>query len=125
MYYRIKTYRTGLKEWNFAKQKRLIDDSFLVDNIRELWLQNFSTTTMLYALKHHGYDLLLLQLRNLRLHPSVHTLFQNRTNLRKEEVSNITDEGIAEALESGQWLKWGAGSYTSVNIRMSGVLVSD
>jgi len=80
---------------------------------------------MIHALKRHGYDLSLLQLRKLRLHPTVRILFQNRMNLTKEEVSRVADQAIAKALESGQSLRWGAGTYTIANIRMQGVLVSE
>ena len=46
-------------------------------------------------------------------------------NLTKEEVSRVADQAIAIALESGQSLRWGAGTYTIANIRMQGVLVSE
>jgi len=46
-------------------------------------------------------------------------------NLTKEEVSRVADQAIAIALESGQSLRWGTGTYTIANIRMEGVLVSE
>jgi len=80
---------------------------------------------MQHALRKHGYNLSLLQLRNLRLHPTVRILLQNRTNLSNDEVASIADEAIASALQSGQSLRWGAGAYTIANIRMQGILVSE
>lgn len=94
----------------------LFEDSFLVDKIRELWLQNLSSTTILCVLKHHTYDLSLLQLCNLRLRNNVLILFQNQTNLMKEEALNIADEAITKTLKSGQSLRWSAGSDTIANI---------
>lgn len=80
---------------------------------------------MQHALQKHGYNLSLLQLRNLRLHPTVRILLQNRANLSKEQVSSIADKAVAAALQSGQSLRWGAGAYTIANVRMQGVLVSE
>ncbi|RPA89048.1 hypothetical protein L873DRAFT_1895537 [Choiromyces venosus 120613-1] len=96
----IKTYRTKLKEWDFGKQKCLFRDP-------------------------HGYDLTTIQLRDIRIHPEVRILFQNRSNLTAEEVESIADEAIKSALSSGQSLRWGAGTYTIANVHMQGILVSE
>jgi len=57
----IKSYRTKLKECDFGKQKQLFQDEFLVTKIKELWLQNLSSASMLHALKSYGYRVNIVQ----------------------------------------------------------------
>ncbi|KAG0126489.1 hypothetical protein HOY82DRAFT_542595 [Tuber indicum] len=120
-----KTYTTKMKEWGFIKQKPLFKQQDLVSKIYELWLQNFSSKAMLHALEQHGWILSSIQLRNLRLHPSVRILLQHSTHTDKQMIENIADQAVAQALRSGQSLRWGAGSYTVAHVRLSGVLVSE
>lgn len=96
----------------------------LVAKIRELWLQNFSSRSMLHALDKCGYSLTWIQLRDIRLHPTVRLLQQNSPSLSKEYISEMTDTAIMELLANGQSLRWGAGAYTIASIRQSGILVS-
>lgn len=80
---------------------------------------------MLHALKSYGYDLNVVQLRDIRLHPEVRILFQNRSTLTPEEIESIADNAIKSALTSGQSIRWGAGAYTIANVRLQGILVSE
>lgn len=79
---------------------------------------------MLHALDQSGYSLTWIQLRDLRLHPTIRLLHQNSPNLSKEYISEIADTAIKESLANGQSLRWGAGAYTIASIRQSGILVS-
>jgi len=120
----IKSYRTKLKEWDFEKQKRLFQEEFLIAKIKELWLQNFSSISMLYALESYGYHLNIVQLRDLRLHLSVDILFQNTSTMTKEEIEQIADTAIQSALISRQSLQWGSGAYTIAHVRLQDIFVS-
>ena len=80
---------------------------------------------MLHALESYGYHLNIVQLRDLRLHPSVRILFQHSSAMTKEEIEQIADTAIQSALISGQSLRWGAGAYTIAHVRLQGILVSE
>ena len=122
---RIKTYRTKIREWNFPpKLLPLHENQLLVAKIKELWLLNFSSQSMLHALSRFGYFLTLKQLKDLRLHPTIRLLQQNSPFVSNEEISAVADIAISELLSSGQSLRWGAGAYTIASIRQSGILVS-
>lgn len=114
-----------LNKWGYIKQKPLYNDENLVSTIRELWLLNFSSSAMLHALEHHGYQLLSIQLRNLRLHPNVRLLLQHSPNTLKKQIELMADQVVRETLHLGQSLRWGAGSYTVAHMRLSGILVSE
>ena len=122
---RIKTYTTKLSEWEIVKQKPLFEDAFLVEKVCELWHQNYSSQSMLHALEKHDYRLTAIQLRNLRLHPSVRLLLQYSNSTPQDQIEAIADNAVRNALESGQSLRWGAGAYTMANIRLNGILVSE
>lgn len=96
----------------------------LVAKVKELWLLNFSSQSMLHALSQCGYCLTNTQLKELRLHPTVRLLQQNSPTLSKEDLHTKADNAIIELLAKGQSLRWGAGAYTIACIRQSGILVS-
>lgn len=114
-----------MSEWGIVKQKPLFEDAFLVGKVRELWHQNYSSQSMLHALEKHNYQLTAIQLRNLRLHPSVRLLLQHSNSTTQDQIEAIADNAVRNALESGQSLRWGAGAYTMANIRLNGILVSE
>lgn len=79
---------------------------------------------MVHALNRSGFSLTPIQLKDLRLHPTVRLLQQNSPTLSKETISQQADSAVMELLASGQSLRWGAGAYTIASIRQSGILIS-
>ncbi|RPA91626.1 hypothetical protein L873DRAFT_1713222, partial [Choiromyces venosus 120613-1] len=68
----LRVYRDRFSQWGFTKrQASLYKDMELVAKLRELWAQNLSSSNMLRCLSLHGWNLSAIQLRNLRLYPTI------------------------------------------------------
>ncbi|RPA91873.1 hypothetical protein L873DRAFT_1628440, partial [Choiromyces venosus 120613-1] len=71
----LRAYRDRFSQWEFTKrQVSLHKDVELVAKVRELWTQNMNSANILRCLSLHGWNLSAIQLRNLRLHPSLRLL---------------------------------------------------
>jgi len=73
--YSLRAYRDRFAQWEFTKrQVSLHKDNQLVARVKELWGQNMTSANILRCLSVHRWNLSAIQLRNLRLHPSLRLL---------------------------------------------------
>jgi len=80
---------------------------------------------MLRCLTVHGWDLSWIQLRNLRLHPSLRLLMGTpSTPEAREAAALMAVDAVKEHLFSGQAIRYGR-RYTVANIRLTGIFVSE
>lgn len=90
--------------------------------IKELGSRNMSSANILKCLAVHGWNLSLIQLRDLHLHPLLRLLM--RTPPDQRLIATARAEALVrEHLVSGQAIRYGR-EYTLTNIRLSGVFVS-
>ena len=99
-------------------------DTQLVAKVRELWAQNLTSANILRCLSVHGWSLSAIQLRNLRLHPSLRLLMGTANGEEARFEAAIRAENLVrEHMISGQSIRYGR-EYTLTNIRLSGVFIS-
>ena len=92
--------------------------------VRELWTQNLTSANILRCLSIHGWNLSAIQLRNLRLHPSLRLLMGTaNTEEARFEASVRAEDLVHKHMISGQSIRYGR-EYTLTNIRLSGVFIS-
>lgn len=122
---RKRSYKRWFREWGFIKpQIRLHEDSSLVMRVRELWEQNYSTNDMLWALSSEGYaNLTAIQLRDLRLHPSVRLLMSRSNNDNPRSNIDAALPILQDAI-ANQGRRYGFG-YMATYIRSQGVFISE
>ncbi|KAG0644315.1 hypothetical protein HOY80DRAFT_878747, partial [Tuber brumale] len=120
-----RAYKDKFLEWSFTKRQiPLYKNEELVNRVRSFWLRNMSSATMIRCLGQEGWQLSTIQLRNLRLHPSLRLLMGTSNFL--EARTKATEEAqlnVQEHLISGQSIRYGR-TYTLAHIRRTGVFVS-
>jgi len=96
----------------------------LVNKVKELWSRNLSSTNMLQCLQLEGWYLSPIQLKNLRLHPSLRLLMGTaHTPEARLEAAVRAETYVQEHLVSGQSIRYGR-QYALTNNRLSGVFIS-
>lgn len=121
----IRAFREHLAAWQFYQREiPLYQDINLVSLVKEFWLRNMSSASMLRCLTHHNYHLSTTQLRNLRLHPTLRLLMGTAsTDDARLEATRKAELYVRENLMSGQAVQYGR-IYALSNIRLSGVFIS-
>jgi len=83
-----------------------------------------TTANMFRCLSVHGRNLSAIQLRNLRLHPTLRLLIGTAsTEEARFEVAVRAENLVREHMISGQSIRYGR-EYTLANIRLSRVFIS-
>ena len=81
-------------------------------------MRNMTSANMLRCLSLDGWQISAVQLRNLRLHPSLRLLMgTGRTPEAKLEASQRAETCVREHMISGQSIRYGR-QYTLSNIRL-------
>ena len=92
--------------------------------VKDFWIRNMTSANMLRWLSLDGWQLSAVQLRNLRLHPSLrYVMGTARTAEARLEASQRAEACVREHMISGQSIRYGR-QYTLSNIRLSGIFVS-
>ena len=92
--------------------------------MKDFWIRNMTSANMLRCLSIDGWQLSAIQLRNLRLHPTLRCLMGTApTPEARAEAVQRAESCVREHLISGQSIRYGR-QYTLSNIRLSGIFVS-
>ena len=83
-----------------------------------------TAANILRCLSIHGWNLSAIQLRNLRLHPSLRLLMGTVNGEKAQFEAALRAENLVrEHMISGQSIRYGQ-EYTLTNIHLSGVFIS-